>query len=259
MTAVESVENLIAEAKEIVGKMPNAENVAQLKGRVERANNILGNLPNIFNAFTANLDIVSGSIGKNTALVSTLKESLRNLIEKTKDNATIMDIITKFMNQFDSIFKSGDSSLKTMIESKEKLDGLIISLEQEIEGKESSAQIDSIRKSLNDLTTAYKSILIPVVEQGMQAQQDAPFELSGEAVTDEEIEQQNQVIVARDARRAAAIRPPKDSGSTGGKRRKSKRKTKKGGRKRKSKKRKSRRKRKSKRKSKKKSKRTKKR
>ena len=95
---------------------------------------ILNKLNPIFDAFTANLDIVSGSIGKNTALVSTLKKSLRNLIEMTKDNATIMDIITEFMTQFDSIFKGDGQPLQNMIESKEKLDGLIISLEQEIAG-----------------------------------------------------------------------------------------------------------------------------
>jgi len=115
-----------------------------------------------------------------------------------------------------------------MIESKKQLDGLIISLEQEIEGEESSAQIDSIRESLNDLTTAY-----------------APL---GAAT-----------VGAEAALAAVELARLRDAGTTGGKRRKSKRKTKKGGRKRKSKKRKSRRKRKSKRKSKKKSKRTKKR
>ena len=252
MTAVESVENLIAEAKEIVGKMPNAENVAQLKGRVERANNILGNLPNIFNAFTANLDIVSGSIGKNTALVSTLKESLRNLIEKTKDNATIMDIITKFMTQFNKIFNSGDSPIKTMIQSKEKLDNLIISLEQEIEGKENTDIIDTIRNSLKQLTDAYANSGILMDARGVDMTElEANLAKRGMANLDARSDMKAQEDAPDDL--------PGNVSILGGKRRKSKRKTKKGGKKRKSKKRKSRRKRKSKRKSKKKSKRTKKR
>jgi hypothetical protein len=251
-----SAQELIEKATEIVSEMPNAEQVTELKNSISSAKNILDNLDPIFKAFTANLEIVSGSIVKNTALVSTLKESLRNLIEKTKDNATIMDIITKFMNQFDSIFKGDGKPLQKMIESKKQLDGLIISLEQEIAGNTDTdtTTIQEIRNSLKKLTDAYASISPGGSIEALDTEQN-------------EAEEQKMAIAMaaaeEEAERSAAERQgtvtQQGETSGGGKRRKSKRKTKKGGRKRKSKKRKSRRKRKSKRKSKKKSKRTKKR
>ena len=247
-----SAQELIDEATEIASQIQQPQMIKQLKSRVERAIIILNKLNPIFDAFTANLDIVSGSIGKNTALVSTLKESLRNLIEKTKDNATIMDIITKFMTQFNKIFNSGDSPIKTMIQSKEKLDNLIISLEQEIEGKENTDIIDTIRNSLKQLTDAYANSGILMDARGVDMTElEANLAKRGMANLDARSDMKAQEDAPDDL--------PGNVSILGGKRRKSKRKTKKGGRKRKSKKRKSRRKRKSKRKSKKKSKRTKKR